>query len=67
MTYKQFLSTTTDETLLAAFLFNFSSLFYLEKLEGICNKPCEECKDSCYGCIAELLNKEMDGKLLKKE
>ncbi len=67
MTYKKFLNTTTDETKLATFLFNFSASFYSERLGEICDKPCEECRDSCYGCIAELLNKEMDDKLLEKE
>lgn len=66
MTYKQFLNTTTDKTKLATFLYNFCVSFYSEKLEEICDKPCEECGDSCYGCIAELLNKEMNNKLLER-
>ena len=60
MTYKEFLNKTTDEEKLATFLYNFCSAFYSECLTGICDKPCNESKDGCYGCMKELLNKEMD-------
>lgn len=68
MTYKKFLNTTTDNDKLANFLYNFCVSFYCECLSGICdNKPCDECKDSCYGCIEELLDTEIDERLLERD
>lgn len=60
MTYQDFLNSTTDKEKLATFLYNFCSAFYTENLHGICDKPCHESKDSCYGCMKELLDKEID-------
>lgn len=60
MTYQEFLNSTKDKDKLATFLYNFCSAFYTETLHGICDKPCNESKDSCYGCMKELLDKEMD-------
>lgn len=67
MTYQEFLNTTTDKDKLAIFLYNFCSDFYTEHLTGVCDKPCSESKDSCYGCLKEALDKEMnENSLLKR-
>lgn len=45
--------TTRD---LASFLFDFYVGFNCECIEGLCDlKPCNQCKDSCLGCIEEWL------------
>lgn len=44
---------------LASFLFDFYVGFNCENIEGLCDsKPCDQCKDSCVGCIEEWLHIE---------
>ena len=66
MTYKEFLNSTKSNQELATFLFNFCSSFYTESISGLCDRPCIESNNSCYGCIEELLDKEIDVDLLHR-
>lgn len=52
--YKQ---TTTEE--FAQLLFDFFVGFHCESIEGLCDKECSECKNSCVGCISEWLQHEV--------
>lgn len=42
---------------LASFLFDFFIGFHNESIDGLCDlKPCDQCKNSCVGCIEEWLH-----------